>query len=188
MSETEETDKATKVVITDSRARSTPTPCRRGRLRVKKGDEVQSGEQLNEGSVYPHDLLAYAGKGEADRRTATELYLIREVQKVYKPQGVDINDKHIEIIVRQMKKVQVEQKGDTTYLPGQYVDRNEMLRTNAGLKKNKKNELAQPTRSSSASPRPRWPPTRSSRRPRSRRPPRCSRTRRSRAGPTGCSA
>ena len=66
------------------------------------------------------------------------------MQKVYKSQGVDINDKHIEIIVRQMmKKVQVEQKGDTTYLPGQYVDRNEMLRTNAGLKKNKKNELAQ---------------------------------------------
>ena len=71
---------------------------------MKKGDEVQSGEQLNEGSVYPHDLLAYAGKGEADRRTATELCLIREVQKVYKSQGVDINDKHIEIIVRQMMK------------------------------------------------------------------------------------
>jgi DNA-directed RNA polymerase subunit beta' len=145
VSETEETDKATKVVITDSKGEEhayTLPP--RVRLRVKKGDEVQSGEQLNEGSVYPHDLLAYAGKGEADRRTATELYLIREVQRVYKSQGVDINDKHIEIIVRQMmKKVQVEQKGDTTYLPGQYVDRNEMLRTNARLKKNKKNELAQ---------------------------------------------
>jgi DNA-directed RNA polymerase subunit beta' len=145
VSETEETDKATKVVITDSKGEEhayTLPP--RVRLRVSKGDKVEPGEQLNEGSVYPHDLLAYAGKNEADRRTATELYLIREVQKVYKSQGVDINDKHIEIIVRQMmKKVQVEQKGDTTYLPGQYVDRNEMLRTNADLKKNKKNELAQ---------------------------------------------
>jgi DNA-directed RNA polymerase subunit beta' len=144
VTETEETDKATKVVITDSKGEEhayTLPP--RVRLRVKKGDEVEPGEQLNEGSVYPHDLLAYAGKNEAERRTATELYLIREVQQVYKSQGVDINDKHVEIIVRQMmKKVQVEQKGDTTYLPGQYVDRNEMLRTNAELKKNKKNELA----------------------------------------------
>jgi DNA-directed RNA polymerase subunit beta' len=145
VSETEETDKATKVVITDSKGEEhayTLPP--RVRLRVSKGDKVVSGEQLNEGSVYPHDLLAYKGKNEAERRTATELYLIAEVQKVYKSQGVDINDKHIEIIVRQMmKKVQVEQKGDTTYLPGQYVDRNEMLKTNADLKKNKKNELAQ---------------------------------------------
>ncbi|HEY1359597.1 MAG TPA: DNA-directed RNA polymerase subunit beta', partial [Thermoleophilaceae bacterium] len=145
VTETEETDKATKVVITDSKGEEhayTLPP--RVRLRVSKGDTVESGEQLNEGSVYPHDLLAYAGKADADRRTATELYLIREVQKVYKSQGVDIDDKHIEIIVRQMmKKVQVEQKGDTTYLPGQYVDRNEMLRSNAELKKNKKNELAQ---------------------------------------------
>src|SRR3954454_21552711 len=145
VTETEATDKATKVVITDSKGEEhayTLPP--RVRLRVSKGDKVETGEQLNEGSVYPHDLLAYAGKNEAERRTATELYLIAEVQKVYKSQGVDIDDKHIEIIVRQMmKKVQIEQKGDTTYLPGQYVDRNEMLRTNAALKKNKKNELAQ---------------------------------------------
>jgi DNA-directed RNA polymerase subunit beta' len=142
VTETEETDKATRVVITDSKgeehAYALPP---RVRLRVSKGDKLESGEQLNEGSVYPHDLLAYAGKADADRRTATELYLIREVQKVYKSQGVDINDKHIEIIVRQMmKKVQVEQKGETTYLPGQYVDRNEMLRTNAELKKAKKEQ------------------------------------------------
>jgi len=140
VTETEETDKATRVVITDSNAEEhayTLPP--RVRLRVSRGDNVEPGEQLNEGSVYPHDLLAYAGKNEADRRTATELYLIREVQKVYKSQGVDINDKHIEIIVKQMmKKVQVEQKGETSYLPGQYVDRNEMLRSNAELKEVKK--------------------------------------------------
>jgi DNA-directed RNA polymerase subunit beta' len=142
VSATEETDKATKVVITDTKgeehAYSLPP---RTRIRVAKGDKVEPGDQLNEGSVYPHDLLAYAGKGAPERRTATELYLIGEVQKVYKSQGVDINDKHCEIIIRQMmKKVQVEQKGDTTYLPGQYVDRYEMLKTNADLKKAKKEQ------------------------------------------------
>ena len=69
------------------------------------------------------------------------MYLVKEVQKVYKSQGVDINDKHIEVIVRQMmKKVRVDQKGDTTYLPGQFVDRNEMLAVNADLKKAKKEQ------------------------------------------------
>ena len=71
------------------------------------------------------------------------MYLVKEVQKVYKSQGVDINDKHIEVIVRQMmKKVRIDQKGDTTYLPGQFVDRNELLEVNADLKK-AKNEQAQ---------------------------------------------
>ena len=66
------------------------------------------------------------------------MYLVKEVQKVYKSQGVDINDKHIEVIVRQMmKKVRIDQKGDTTYLPGQFVDRNELLGVNADLKKGK---------------------------------------------------
>ena len=82
--------------------------------------------QLNEGSVYPHDMLAIDDK-ERDGRTQTERYLVREVQEVYKSQGVDINDKHIELIVRQMlKKVRVDQKGDTDYLPGQFVDRFEL--------------------------------------------------------------
>nr|MBA3406862.1 DNA-directed RNA polymerase subunit beta' [Solirubrobacterales bacterium] len=61
----------------------------------------------------------------------TELYLVEEVQEVYKSQGVDINDKHIEVIVRQMlKKVRIDQKGDTSYLPGQFVDRHELRRVN----------------------------------------------------------
>jgi DNA-directed RNA polymerase subunit beta' len=66
---------------------------------------------------------------------------VREVQKVYKSQGVDINDKHIEIIVRQMmKKVRVEQRGDSLYLPGQLVDRHELARDSARLKKEKKDQ------------------------------------------------
>ena len=84
---------------------------------------MTAGRQLNEGSLYPHELLAVRG------RTETEQYLVKEVQAVYKSQGVDINDKHIELIVRQMlKKVRVDQKGDTEYLPGQFVDRFEFAR------------------------------------------------------------
>src|SRR5207244_8516162 len=88
--------------------------------------------QLNEGSLYPHELLALRG------RTDTEQYLVKEVQEVYKSQGVDINDKHIELIVRQMlKRVRVDQKGDTDYLPGQFVDRKDFFKVNAEVKKNK---------------------------------------------------
>jgi DNA-directed RNA polymerase subunit beta' len=138
----EETDKGLRVVITDAggeeHAYAFP---RRTRLLVSKGDKVVPGDQLNEGSIYPHDLLAYGGKDQPARRTATEVYLVKEVQKVYKSQGVDINDKHIEVIVgRMMKKVRIDQKGDTTYLPGQFVDRNELLKVNADLKKAKKEQ------------------------------------------------
>ncbi len=96
---------------------------RRTRLLVRRGDTVEAGEPLNEGSLNPAELLEFharAGKGS----TPTELYLVGEVQKVYKSQGVDIHDKHIELIVRQMlKKVRVESAGDTDLLPGQLVDR-----------------------------------------------------------------
>jgi DNA-directed RNA polymerase subunit beta' len=138
----EDTEKGLKVIITDAagdeHAYSFP---RRTRLLVDPGQKVKRGHQLNEGSIYPHDLLAYGGEDEAVRRTATEVYLVREVQKVYQSQGVDIDDKHIEVIVRQMmKKVRVDQKGDSTYLPGQFVDRNDFLQTNADLKKGKKEQ------------------------------------------------
>jgi DNA-directed RNA polymerase subunit beta' len=126
----EATDKALKVTLTDAggEEHSESFP-RRTRLFVEPGDQVKAGTQLNEGSVYPHELLDIRG------RTDTEVYLVREVQKVYKSQGVDINDKHIEIVVRQMmKKVRVDQKGDTTYLPGQLVDRNVLLAENARVK------------------------------------------------------
>jgi DNA-directed RNA polymerase subunit beta' len=122
----EETDKALTVVITDDAGdehrHAFP---RRTRLFVSDGEKLKAGKQLNEGSVYPHELLAIRG------RTETEVYLVNEVQEVYKSQGVDINDKHIELIVRQMlKKVRVDQKGDTDYLPGQFVDRFEFAKAN----------------------------------------------------------
>jgi DNA-directed RNA polymerase subunit beta' len=123
----EDTDKARRVIVTtpqgEEDAYSFPN---RTRLYVQAGDKITAGTQLNEGSIYPHEMLEIRG------RTATELYLVEEVQKVYRSQGVDINDKHIEIIVRQMmKKVRVEQKGDSTYLPGQLVDRHEFAAVNA---------------------------------------------------------
>jgi DNA-directed RNA polymerase subunit beta' len=122
----EDTDKSRTVVITDDAGEEhRHTFPRRTRLHVSEGDKIEPGTQLNEGSLYPHELLAIRG------RTETELYLVKEVQEVYKSQGVDINDKHIELIVRQMlKKVRVDQKGDTNYLPGQFVDRHELRRVN----------------------------------------------------------
>ncbi len=125
----EESDKALTVVITDdSGEEHRNTFPRRTRLFVSSGELIEPGVQLNEGSLYPHELLAIRG------RTETELYLVREVQEVYKSQGVDINDKHIELIVRQMmKKVRVDQKGDTNLLPGQFVDRQEYARVNQGV-------------------------------------------------------
>ena len=138
----EETEKGLKVLVAgaDDEEQSYAFP-RRTRLLVEAGQKVKAGHQLNEGSIYPHDLLAFGGSDPLERRTATEVYLVDEVQKVYKSQGVDINDKHIEVIVRQMmKKVRVDQKGDTTYLPGQFVDRNEIMGVNAGLKKGKKEQ------------------------------------------------
>jgi DNA-directed RNA polymerase subunit beta' len=128
----EDSDKAITVVITDDGGdEHRETFPRRTLLYVEDGQTVTVGQQLNEGSLYPHDLLAFGGKTPEERRTNTELYLVREVQEVYKSQGVDINDKHIEIIVRQMlKKVRVDQKGDTELLPGQFVDRNEYAKIN----------------------------------------------------------
>ena len=140
----EDTEKGLKVIITDDQGEEHAYAFpRRTRLLVEQGQKVTPGDQLNEGSIYPHDLLAYGGADQPSRRTATEVYLVKEVQAVYQSQGVDINDKHIEVIVRQMmKKVRVDQKGDTDYLPGQFVDRNEMIEVNGRLKK-EKNEQAE---------------------------------------------
>jgi DNA-directed RNA polymerase subunit beta' len=128
----EETDKALTVVITDDAGEEHRyTFPRRTRVFVENGERVEVGKQLNEGSLYPHDILALGGGTPDERRTRTEQYLVREVQEVYKSQGVDINDKHIELIARQMlKRVRVDQKGDTDYLPGQFVDRFEFHRVN----------------------------------------------------------
>ena len=109
---------------------------RRTRLLVTNGEVVEAGDAINEGSQNPADLLALKGP------TRTELYLVGEVQKVYKGQGVEIHDKHIELIVRQMlKKVRVESAGETDLLPGQLVDRVVLERENARVKK-AKGELA----------------------------------------------
>jgi DNA-directed RNA polymerase subunit beta' len=138
----EDTEKGLKVIITDAAGEEHPYSFpRRTRLLVESGEKVKVGHQLNEGSIYPHDILAYGGEDQLERRTKTEQYLVREVQKVYQSQGVDIDDKHIEVIVRQMmKKVRVDQKGDTNYLPGQFVDRNEMMAVNVQLKKDKQEQ------------------------------------------------
>ena len=80
---------------------------------VQEGQNVESGDQLNEGSLNPHDILRVKGE------TALQNYLVQEVQKVYRSQGVDINDKHIEVIVRSMlRKVKIVEGGDTLLLPG----------------------------------------------------------------------
>jgi DNA-directed RNA polymerase subunit beta' len=96
------------------------TISRRSRLRqgIVDGAEIEAGTQLTEGSVNPHDLLVLRGP------KAVLGYIVREVQEVYASQGVDINDKHIEVIARQMmRKISVLEAGDTTFLPGQLVDR-----------------------------------------------------------------
>ena len=86
-------------------------------IRVEDGQTVEQGEQLNDGALNPHDILRVL-----DPRAVHD-YLIKEVQKVYRQQGVDINDKHIEVIVRQMmRKVKVEEAGDAKILPGSVVD------------------------------------------------------------------
>jgi DNA-directed RNA polymerase subunit beta' len=111
---------------------------RRTRLTVVHGQRVEAGDALHEGSIAPADLLRLKGY------TATELYLVGEVQKVYKSQGVDIHDKHIELIVRQMlKKVRVENSGGTELLPGQLVDKLVLDRENARVKKEKKEQATE---------------------------------------------
>ena len=126
----EESDKAIKVILTDSKGEDEAyTFPARTRLNVKHGERIEAGTQLNQGSLYPAELLEIRG------RTETELYLLGEVQKVYKVQGVDINDKHIELILRQMmKKVRIESKGSTTLLPGALEDRHRLKRRNKDVK------------------------------------------------------
>ncbi len=87
------------------------------RIKVLNGDFIEDGDELTEGSINPHDILRIKGiRGVQD-------YMLQEVQRVYRLQGVDINDKHIEVIVRQMlKRIKVEEPGDTDLLPGSLVD------------------------------------------------------------------
>jgi DNA-directed RNA polymerase subunit beta' len=87
--------------------------------RVKEGDSIRAGDTITDGAKNPHDILRICGLKETHR------YLVKEVQKVYKSQGVEINDKHIEVMVRQMlHKVKIEESGSTEFLPGEFVDMN----------------------------------------------------------------
>ena len=87
------------------------------RIRVKQGQMVEAGDPLTQGSINPHDIVRVKGIG------GVQEYIVKEVQRVYRMQGVDVNDKHIEVIVRQMlSKVKVEDPGDTDLLPGGYED------------------------------------------------------------------
>ena len=100
------------------------------RIKVMDGDIIEAGDELTEGSVNPHDILKIKGV------RAVQDYMIQEVQRVYRLQGVEINDKHIEVIVRQMlKKVRIESNGDTRFLPGALVDYMEFIEENEKMEK-----------------------------------------------------
>ncbi len=112
------------VTATDGDERSYAVPYGY-RIKVHEGDWVEKGQSLTEGSVNPHDVLAIRGEQEVQN------YLNSEVQKVYRMQGVDINDKHIEVIVRQMmRKVRIIDAGSTHLLPGSLADRGEVEKAN----------------------------------------------------------
>ena len=99
------------------------------RIRVQEGDIVKKGDRLTEGSINPHDILAVSGA------EAVQNYLIQEVQRTYRMQGVDINDKHVEVIVRQMmRKVKVDDAGDTYLLSGAMIDRSQFDAENARVR------------------------------------------------------
>jgi DNA-directed RNA polymerase subunit beta' len=101
--------------IKDERLYDVPAAAR---LRVEEAQPVQAGDQLTEGAKNPHRILQILG------RDAAQVYLLEEIQRVYRSQGVNINDKHIEMILRQMfRRVRVKSTGDTDFLPGQLVDR-----------------------------------------------------------------
>ncbi len=132
--EVEETRKNAVVAITitnpdDGEVKVYQAPYSAG-IRVKTGDFVQKGDMLTEGALNPHDVMRIRGKA------AAQAYLISEVQKVYRQQGVEINDKHIEVIVRQMlRKVKIEDGGDTDLLSGTTVDILEFKRANNAIQK-----------------------------------------------------
>ncbi|MDO4488951.1 MAG: DNA-directed RNA polymerase subunit beta', partial [Eubacteriales bacterium] len=100
------------------------------RLKVQDGQVIEAGDEITEGSVNPHDLLRIKGV------RAVQEYMLREVQRVYRLQGVEINDKHIEMIVHQMmKKIRIEEPGDSNFLPGTTVDVLDYMDVNEQLAK-----------------------------------------------------
>jgi DNA-directed RNA polymerase subunit beta' len=123
------TEKKTEIVVTDEEGNSKSYPLSKDtRMKVQEGQHVALGEELTEGSENPHDIVRILGV------RAVQDYILREVQKVYRIQGVDINDKHIELIVRQMlKKIVVDEAGDSDFLPGSTVDSIEFAEVNERL-------------------------------------------------------
>ncbi len=123
------TDKKTDIVITDEEGNSKAYPVSRDtRVKVQEGQIVAKGEEITEGSENPHDIVRILGV------RAVQDYMIREVQKVYRIQGVEIDDKHIELIVRQMlKKIIIDDAGDSDFLPGSQVETLEFTEKNEEL-------------------------------------------------------
>ncbi|MGL5258773.1 MAG: DNA-directed RNA polymerase subunit beta' [Lachnospiraceae bacterium] len=125
-----DTKKKREVIITDEETGETKAYLipYGSRIKISDGAILEAGDELTEGSVNPHDLLKIKGI------RAVQDYMLREVQRVYRLQGVDISDKHIEVIVRQMlKKIRIEDNGDSEYLPGTLVDVLEFEATNERL-------------------------------------------------------
>ena len=114
----QDTKSRREVVVTADDGEERKYPINYGsRIKVFDGDVIEAGDEITEGSINPHDLLSIKGV------RAVQDYMIREVQRVYRLQGVEINDKHIEMIVRQMlKKIKISEPGDTDYLTGEYAD------------------------------------------------------------------
>jgi DNA-directed RNA polymerase subunit beta' len=123
------TEKKTDIVITDADGNSKSYPVSRDtRVKVEEGQVVEKGEEITEGSENPHDIVRILGV------RAVQDYIIREVQKVYRIQGVEINDKHVELIVRQMlKKIVIDESGDSGFLAGSQVDTLDFTETNERL-------------------------------------------------------
>jgi DNA-directed RNA polymerase subunit beta' len=138
-----ETKKKKEVVITNEETgeQHTSLIVFGARLKVKDGERVTKGQSITEGSINPHDLLRVVGVN------GVREYIIKEVQKVYRLQGVDINDKHIEIIVKQMlSKIKIDESGDSLLLPGSVISLKEFIRINEAIE-SENGELAVGTRS-----------------------------------------
>ncbi len=131
----EEIKKVRHVIIMTADGPLEPVPVPFGyRMRVEEGDYIEKGDYITEGAANPHDILEISGE------EAVQNYIISEVQKAYRQQGVDINDKHIEVIVRQMmRKVKIEKPGSSYRLPGATVDKTELSKIMEDLKQREAN-------------------------------------------------
>lgn len=127
----EETKKKRTVIVTNENGEEHSYDIPFGsRLKVQDGDIIEAGDEVTEGSINPHDIMNIKGVDGARK------YLLSEVQKVYRLQGVDINDKHLEVVVRQMtRKVKVTDSGDTSLLPGTMIDMFDFYEANQEVKK-----------------------------------------------------